>query len=254
MLLQITTQCLEGCSHCMANATPDGIHMSEETFQASLELIKKLRPRNIQVTGGEPTLHPNFYSFCAQLCELDAIVILESNGSFIADPERTEKVKALTRKNILVQVRTHPIYYPNYKDIFTNKELRKITTLVFDDEINLIPFGRAVKNHQDKINWAFKPTCSNMFLLSRQVPTFSAIIQTMEAHSFFCKPLLAPTGRIHVGETSSCQELGSVWDSPELLYTSIRNKKPCGNCGLVKNIPTRAMRRIENGYPCTTGY
>ena len=53
LLLQITTQCFEGCSHCMANASPEGEHMDKETVRASLNFIHRLKTMNVQVTGGE---------------------------------------------------------------------------------------------------------------------------------------------------------------------------------------------------------
>lgn len=244
LLLQITTQCLEGCSHCMANATPNGEHMSENTVNQAIKFIKLIKPFNVQITGGEPTLHPNFYEICVQMHKQQkegATIILESNGSFIADAEKTEKVKDLVKRSILVQVRTHPVYYPNYKEIFNNKELRKITPHVYDDEINLLPFGRAIDNHRGEINMSVNPSCSNMFLTSRQVRSFVDVIYTMESHGFFCKPLVAANGNIHVGETTECQRLGTVWDSPEMLFNTLNGKLPCNRCGLIKNIPRRAM-------------
>ena len=248
MLLQITNQCLEGCSHCMANAKPDGFHMAKETVDQSIRMIERLKPFNIQVTGGEPTLHPLFYEICEQLCELrieaemGLLVVLESNGSFIYDPVKTEKVKTLIKKwGVSLQIRTHPKYYPNYKKIFHNEELRKITSHVYDDAIRLLPFGRAINNHRDELDMTAKPPCSNMFLLSRQVHSMVAVIHALEANGFFCKPLIGVNGGVHVGESVTCHRLGSVWDTPNSLFETLKGKMPCGKCGLVKNIPQRAM-------------
>lgn len=248
MLLQITTQCFEGCSHCMANATPNGSHMPKEAVAQAIRMIKRLKPSNIQVTGGEPTLHPQFYEICVELCELredselGLHVILESNGSFMSDPEKTEKVKKLVEEwEVLVQVRTHPKYYPNYQNIINNQELRKITPYVFDDAIKLLPFGRAINYHRDELDMTAKPICTNMFLASRQVDSMVAVIHAMETNGFFCKPLIGADGAIHVGETATCRRLGSIWDTPAALFNTLRGKMPCGKCGLTKNIPQRAM-------------
>ena len=35
--------------------------------------------------------------------------------------------------------------------------------------------------------------------------------------------------------------VGSVWDTPNSLFETLKGKMPCGKCGLVKNIPQRAM-------------
>jgi hypothetical protein len=170
-------------------------------------------------------------------------VILESNGSFISDPEKTEKVKKLVEEwEVIVQVRTHPKYYPNYQSIINNQELRKITPYVFDDAIKLLPFGRAINYHRDELDMTAKPTiCTNMFLASRQVDSMVAVIHAMETNGFFCKPLIGADGAIHVGETAACRRLGSIWDTPAVLFNELRGKMPCGKCGLTKNIPQRAM-------------
>jgi len=245
MLLRITTVCNEGCSHCMVNATPDGLVMSSEIFVDSLEFIAALKPLNIQITGGEPTLHPSFFTICKALRDRmkNSIIILESNGSFIDDETKYEQVKELVKKyNILLQVRTHPEYYPNYKKIWGNPKIKELTSYFYDDAISLSPFGRALENHQDKIKWNQKPCCSNMFLLSRQTNSLNQVVSFMESHGFFCKPLLSEAGDIYVGEVSDCVKLGTVKDSLDAVYSKLRRNEPCDKCKLCHNIPDPAWK------------
>jgi len=246
MLLQITNKCFENCSHCMASASPDGQHMTNDTFVKTLDFIHRLQPMNVQITGGEPTSHPDFYDMCLEIRKLSVFVFLESNGSFIYDDEKYEKVSDLVKnKMILLQVRTHPKYYPSYEKVWDNPKIKALTNHFFNDAIRLIPFGRAVKNHHDEINWKAKPTCGNMFLMSRQTFSFKDAVRKMELNGFFCKPTISPSGDIHAGETTECVKIGTVTDSLDQLYDSIKNKIPCNKCNLANNIPDMAWNLLK---------
>lgn len=249
MLLQITTKCLEGCSHCMADASVNGEHMDNLVFIAAVELIKKLGTSNVQVTGGEPTLHPNFFSMCVLLKErTKSLIILESNGSFVDSKEDYEKVKELRFKHsILLQIRTHPIYYPNYKKIIEDKRLKVLTPHIYDDAITLLPFGRALKNHASELNRGAFPNCINMFGLSRQVASLQEVIRTMEKNGKFCKPMISELGIVHAGECETCVGIGDVFSSVSELFEKLKISVPCDQCGLVKNTPQRARELIFRG-------
>lgn len=56
-----------GCSHCLENATPDGEHMSSETFKKVLNFMERINPTVVLITGGEPTDHPEFFEYMEQL-------------------------------------------------------------------------------------------------------------------------------------------------------------------------------------------
>lgn len=249
MLLQITTKCFENCSHCMVDANPNGMHMTLDTFQNALSFLNELKPFNIQVTGGEPTTHPSFFDMCISLRKtfLNSNLILLSNGSFSKDNNIYNQVEELIFKyQYVLQIRTHPKYYPNYKTVIEDIKLRKLTSHIYDDMIRLIPFGRALKNHQNDIEWGLKPTCSNIFLLSRQFSNMPSIIKAMETHGFLCKPIITVNGNVHAGETSKCIKIGDVNTNLTEIYLTLRNSEPCDKCGLVKNIPSNYMEFLKN--------
>lgn len=63
MLLQITTRCSMGCTHCMGDYKPDGIDMSLEDFKAVVDSLKDVFLHEkpvLLITGGEPLDHPQF--------------------------------------------------------------------------------------------------------------------------------------------------------------------------------------------------
>lgn len=253
MLIHFTEQCMEGCSHCMANATPAGKHMDIGVFNDTMKFLNRLRPANVQVSGGEFTLHPDFHDMVCALVQslappvigMKRQIILESNGSFIEDIKKTMAVKDLISRGCSLQVRTHPEFYPNYQKVWFKhrQDLLKITPFVFNDGIRLMPFGRAKKNHAGELAMKSSPPCSNMFLLSRQCVDLMSVVAMMETHGFLCKPLVGIDGRLHVGETVSCQSFGHVTDNLATLFENLKHMRHCDGCGLAKNLAP-AIRRL----------
>ncbi len=40
MIIDVTYACNMGCSHCMSDCTPDGLHMPIQTFRYSLNFLQ----------------------------------------------------------------------------------------------------------------------------------------------------------------------------------------------------------------------
>jgi len=57
--IEITQYCENDCSYCSTNATPLGKHLPMETVLCFLEQIG--RNDRINISGGEPLAHPDFY-------------------------------------------------------------------------------------------------------------------------------------------------------------------------------------------------
>lgn len=95
-IVEITDQCDLGCAICYARSTPDGSHRSLAQIELMLDCIvaNEGRVNVVQISGGEPTLHPDLFAV------LDAVrarpirhIMLNTNGKRIA--EDTEFVKRL---------------------------------------------------------------------------------------------------------------------------------------------------------------
>lgn len=230
MLILITTRCHEGCAHCMHDARPDGIDMSGDTLTDIIKFLKTICPMLIQISGGEPTLHPQFKDFTTRIAKSfkPAIVFVESNGSFISDPQRKQQVlEVLQLPNVKMQVRTHPQYYPNYEQTISNMELRMLhKSQVFNDCIRIFPIGRAA-NMPAGIKYR---TCVNTYLLAAQKPHLrvAQLVPILQANMRFCSPMIDPNGFIHAGESIFCTSLGHV-SSPKMVLETT----PCGKCGLL---------------------
>jgi len=95
--IHITARCNLACTHCYMEA--GGPDMSPELFARSLdqfsELLKTLSPLSawIQITGGEPLLHPLIWEYLARAAERFSTRLL-SNGTLI-DAAAGRKLKQL---------------------------------------------------------------------------------------------------------------------------------------------------------------
>jgi organic radical activating enzyme len=218
----------------MHDAQPTGEDMSMQTLLDVLEFVRivalgKDVPMLVQVSGGEPTLHPQIYDVVNAINSTlkKSVILIESNGSFVFDERRKRMVReVLNVKNVYMQVRTHPVYYPNYHKIINNTELRTMKkTSVYEDSIYVFPFGRA-KSIKSERQYR---SCANLFRLHKQLPELSLarITSLLHAHRRYCIPMIDPHGVLHAGESMDCVELGHVarirrWDEiPD-----------CGKCGL----------------------
>jgi hypothetical protein len=237
MLLALTHKCFESCPHCMVCATPDSEeHATEETVNNYLHLVAQSGSRVCQISGGEFTLHPQWFELCTRvILGTSNPVVLESNGWWHDKPEYVANIKTLTsmRDNVLLQVRTDKQYYSNYEQIIHSKVLPKLGQ-VYDGDIYLGPYGRARDNYTEFSEKKSHPSCSNVFLLVWQgaVTDFPSLVQMLHSRSFFCKPKVSPSGDVLVGESSHCVSIGNVSDSMDTLFQNLKNTMPCNGCGL----------------------
>jgi len=243
MVIQITNKCNENCSHCFVDATPDGNKMSKDTLIETIKFLKKAQPIVVQITGGEPTTHPNFFEFVnAFVKNLPKITFtILSNGSFFFNDELRAKVlKVLSYPTVLaLQIRTDKKYYPNYDKIIQNKD--KIENLhekidVYDGVDGIIKLGRGKNITKDIATQS--PMCANLVMLNKQkdFKSFPEYIKYYQMNTKkFCAPSINEDGYLHAGETPNCKTLGHVSDNIDYLMDKIKKHEMCGNCKLTLN-------------------
>jgi uncharacterized radical SAM superfamily Fe-S cluster-containing enzyme len=95
-LVEITSSCNLSCPMCYAHSGPGGKHLSYEACIAAIDRLVAVegRPEVLQLSGGEPTIHPEFLHVfeygCAQPID---IVMINTNGiRFAHDAEFTRRV------------------------------------------------------------------------------------------------------------------------------------------------------------------
>jgi len=107
-LLEITSACNLECPMCFASSGPGGVHLSLEECRRAIDRLVEVegQPEILQLSGGEPTIHPQFLDVWRYACgqPID-IVMINTNGLRLAhDPELIEALaERRTRTEIYLQ-------------------------------------------------------------------------------------------------------------------------------------------------------
>ncbi len=83
LIINVTNHCNEYCPFCCVEASPDLSHyITIKTLQNILDSYP-IEPIEIQLTGGEPTLHKEFYELVTLASKKQNIqkIIIDTNGS-----------------------------------------------------------------------------------------------------------------------------------------------------------------------------
>ncbi|MEZ6118162.1 MAG: radical SAM protein [Pirellulaceae bacterium] len=86
-LLEITSSCNLECPMCFAESGPGGKHLSFQQCQAAIDRLVEVegQPEILQLSGGEPTIHPQFAAILDYACQQPIdIVMINTNGVRIA--------------------------------------------------------------------------------------------------------------------------------------------------------------------------
>jgi uncharacterized radical SAM superfamily Fe-S cluster-containing enzyme len=89
-LLEITSHCNLECPICFASSGPGGDHLTFEQCKSAIDRLVEVetQPEVLQLSGGEPTIHPQFERILRYACDQPIdIVMINTNGIRIAkDP------------------------------------------------------------------------------------------------------------------------------------------------------------------------
>ncbi len=101
-LVEVTSSCNLHCPMCYASSGPGGKHLTYEECLRSIDRLVEVegRPEVLQLSGGEPTIHPDFLRILEYGCgqPID-IVMINSNGlRFAHDPDFTAAVAQFRRR------------------------------------------------------------------------------------------------------------------------------------------------------------
>jgi uncharacterized radical SAM superfamily Fe-S cluster-containing enzyme len=95
-LVEITSSCNLHCPMCYASSGPAGKHLSFAECKAAIDRLVEVEGRAevLQLSGGEPTIHPEFLRILEYACSCAVdLVMINSNGlRFAHDPQFLEEV------------------------------------------------------------------------------------------------------------------------------------------------------------------
>lgn len=235
MLLQITNTCHGNCIHCLQDSTPEPQHMSMETFNQFIKFCVNTPTTTVNISGGEPTEHPHFEEIVRECAKHFMMVTIISNGFFVFNREKYLLVKKLlSLNNVFLQITTHKLYYPKYREICAKKDkfiaLGEKCALAFNPNIYIHQLGRAANNElcqTNAVKHRFTTSCLMATTTFWQLP-FNVAILNMESRYHFCTPLVDWQGYIHLSESWKCPHIGHV--STFHNFMDIVKAKPCGKC------------------------
>jgi uncharacterized radical SAM superfamily Fe-S cluster-containing enzyme len=101
-LLEITSSCNLECPMCFAVSGPGGKHLTLEQCRAAIDRLVEVegQPEILQLSGGEPTIHPDFHEIHQYACDQPIdIVMINTNGVRLAkDAKFLERVALLKHR------------------------------------------------------------------------------------------------------------------------------------------------------------
>ncbi len=107
--VDLTNRCNLTCPVCFANANTAGYLYEPDvpTVRTMLQALRDEKPvagRVVQFSGGEPTVHPNFFEICAMAREMGFTHIqAATNGILMSDLEFAKKAAESGLQNIYLQ-------------------------------------------------------------------------------------------------------------------------------------------------------
>lgn len=90
-VLELTDSCNLKCPMCYASSGPGGRHLSLEQCQRAIDRLVQVEGRAeiLQLSGGEPTIHPNFVEVLDYACNQPIdLVMINTNGIRLASDRR----------------------------------------------------------------------------------------------------------------------------------------------------------------------
>lgn len=226
MVIDITNQCFFDCSHCMKNSQSYGLHMTDQIFYDILKFIKKYTPIVILISGGEPTLHPNFKEIVEKFSEIVLSVVITSNGWFLTTDGQIPLDFQIKKSNVLWQITNDQRYY----NVQINAD-KNNAAYAYVDKIQQLQRCSKLPNIETTaqcMNIRVNHGCFPLLIDNSIFKTFKDIITFSEMRTMFCKPLIDIDGNIFIGETDLCKSIGTIYNTSSELLAGIY--KPCDNC------------------------
>ncbi|WDV47817.1 radical SAM protein [Clostridiaceae bacterium M8S5] len=136
LAIELTDVCNLACKHCYREAGYSGKFIDFESLKTTILQLKDKGLKLVEVTGGEPTLHPQFNEIVQFLCDNLSLVAILTNGTNITG----EMMKVFKKnKNKLMFNISLDSSSPVFHDKFRGKKGAWETTVNALKDISAIP-------------------------------------------------------------------------------------------------------------------
>ena len=119
-VLEITSSCNLTCPMCYASSGPGGNHLSFDDCCRAIDYLVEYegRPEVLQLSGGEPTVHPQFAEIFEYACQQPIdIVMINTNGIRIASDARLRELLQRYRKRCEVYLQFDGFHDQAYQSL-----------------------------------------------------------------------------------------------------------------------------------------
>lgn len=254
MVLKITDICNMGCSHCLSDCTMRSLNpcMTEKVLNDSIDFINQMSPLTLIVSGGEPTLHPDFIEYIHTIrrrLKNTFAVIITSNGEWVLKHKK-EALSVIYRLDdngpvVTWQITTDKRFYPRQIDR-TDPIWKEKGMFLCEEPIQKVyPIGRALDNNLGE-NYSCSQ-CYNPRAISNQPGhnTFFDVVHSLEIAQKFCHPCINTDGSITLGESSLCKRVGTIYDTDKDLFKKTQNFT-CKKCQWInERLPEKYKKLIH---------
>lgn len=227
----------------MEDSNPNGRMMDERTFHKAVMFAKYIGCSVVTISGGEPTMHPDFFKFCKSL-EVDykMCFTVVSNGTWYNDKKIERQVRRICsgfKYFISMQVYTNKSFYRDYEAIKAKKPF-------FDSFYGRVIFEESPIRSMQDLGRAktcelaqkmcdesqYHQSCLNANLAARQVNYPGQYGKTLEwPLRQFCHPMVDFNGNVHLSESWLCPSVGNVNKHLfDVIWEGIKDYRPCGQC------------------------
>ena len=117
LTIELTDMCPLNCKHCYVSKNKK-LMMDEDLIKKIIYQIKSLKIEQVQLTGGEPLLHPHFFEILTELINAGVFVHVFTSG-FVYDQNIINRFDEFDKRKLLIQVSIDGLKH--YHDAFRRK-------------------------------------------------------------------------------------------------------------------------------------
>ncbi len=248
--LAITYACNLRCLGCYAEDLKNPTMLSKEQ---AIGFIEKYKPMHVNITGGEPLIHPQIYEIIRGISK-SVVVSLVTNGCLLNE----EKLRKLKRAGLnTIQIS----YGPNYpKENLEKAKLSKMAGLntclsvtnTFSNKQHILEAIKFAEKNKIHVLWNL-PSDSLVKDFDRETYfRFRNHPLVREDNMFWAGRNRCPAGREKIyitakGELMPCDRLHKAYPDLKSMRKDFQNKKIW--CARLGNIHKKKdVKEIEKGY------